>query len=1512
MKVTEFSVNHSTAIFVLILSIFFGGIYAYSGLPKEAAPDVAIPIVVVNVPYFGASPSDIESLVTKPMERELKDLKNVDEMTSTSAESASIIQIEFDPSVNIDDVLQRVRAKVDRAESEIPDGTEDPRIIEINASEFPVLIANVSGDMDPLRLKEIGEQMQEDLEDIPGVLRVDLAGGVQREVEVNVNPGRLHHHDVAINEVVGAIQRENINFPGGHIDMGSLKYNVRVPGEFEYATNLEDVVIKAPRGRPITIGDVGTAEMGFEDKDTISRLTTWRKKPDGSKEAVTQPNVSLSLVKRAGANILRVANEAKDVINGYEERFEGAGVSVAIINDSSENIDARVTELENNIITGLLLVLGLLLFFMGGFRNALFVGVAIPLSMLLTFITLSMMGITLNMVVLFSLVLALGMLVDNAIVIVENIYRHATEGKPRFQAALDGTKEVGWPVIAATFTTVGAFFPMLFWPGVVGEFMGYLPLTVIVVLLSSLFVALIINPTICAVLLKVKDGISLQEDEVPDIWIYRIYKRSLEWSLRHRGVVMVLAVGSLVGTIALYTQVSKGVEFFPETTPEFFSLQVEKPDGTRLEETNKLLDRLAEPLETKPELTEAWIRDAGVKGTSRIAGGGQAPHYGQISVDLVSLSEQKSDPVTFMDTLRDKYDDVAGANVVLQKQEMGPPTGAPVAIEIVGDNLRQLDRLAQDVRDRIRDIPGITDLQDDMELSKPEIQVDVQRQQAAAAGLNTQKIAQTVRTALHGTEASTYRVEDDEYDITVQFNKENRQNIDDIAQMRIANRSDELIPLSEVADIEVKGGSGSIKRKDRERVVTVTANAEKGYLAANLLNEAREKTEDMNLPTGYEIRYTGEREDQQEAAEFLQGALLAAVFIIGMILVTIFDSVVQPLIILFSVLFSLIGVFWTLIIAGEPFGIIMTGIGVISLAGIVVNNSIVMVDYINILREDKGLDRRDAVIRGGLIRLRPVLLTAATTALGLAPIALGISLDFVNQQVVFGGSSVELWGPMAKVVTYGLIVATLMTLFAVPVMYSIFDAIADWSAKTAKKLLNLSVIAGVLMGAGNLTAAPDSTPDQPPAQSSETSVERKLSLGEALRTVRDKNYDIKLAANQVRQMDSLIDEAWSTVLPSLSVSGQYTIHDEEIEVDVGGENIPEGMGPDSFVVQNKTDYRWSATARLTLDARSYPGLQQAQLQREMAKQQRRVARQELELAVIDIYYNMLSLRRMIELSRQRLESAKHLRDIVEKRRAAQAANTFEATRARLQVVQARRSVEDSKVQYRKIRRSMAELLNTEPDFEITAPPAPVEPAGFEKLREKAVSNRAEYQTLKTEKQLAYQQIQEIRAGYLPNLSITGTYFGQKGTTLNPGEPRWQIQLGAEWMLWNGGRRNAQIDRRTAKRDAARIRASKWKSELDSELDQAYADLRSARIQVENSKTEVELAEKALEQTKRAYKHGAASQREVTEAQDELQIAEISLMRQRLDMQKAAHRLWQLSGEKLDAYSSTENRAATNP
>jgi outer membrane protein TolC len=730
--------------------------------------------------------------------------------------------------------------------------------------------------------------------------------------------------------------------------------------------------------------------------------------------------------------------------------------------------------------------------------------------------------------------------------------------------------------------------------------------------------------------------------------------------------------------------------------------------------------------------------------------------------------------------------------------------------------------------------------------------------------------------------------------------------------MRIANRSDKLIPLSEVADIEVKGGSGSIKRKDRERVVTVTANAEKGYLAANLLNEAREKTEDMNLPTGYEIRYTGEREDQQEAAEFLQGALLAAVFIIGMILVTIFDSVVQPLIILFSVLFSLIGVFWTLIIAGEPFGIIMTGIGVISLAGIVVNNSIVMVDYINILREDKGLDRRDAVIRGGLIRLRPVLLTAATTALGLAPIALGISLDFVNQQVVFGGSSVELWGPMAKVVTYGLIVATLMTLFAVPVMYSIFDAIADWSAKTAKKLLNLSVIAGVLMGAGNLTAAPDSTPDQPPAQSSETSVERKLSLGEALRTVRDKNYNIKLAANQVRQMDSLIDEAWSTVLPSLSVSGQYTIHDEEIEVDVGGENIPEGMGPDSFVVQNKTDYRWSATARLTLDARSYPGLQQAQLQREMAKQQRRVARQELELAVIDIYYNMLSLRRMIELSRQRLESAKHLKDIVEKRRAAQAANTFEVTRARLQVVQARRSVEDSKVQYRKIRRSMAELLNTEPDFEITAPPAPVEPAGFEKLREKAVSNRAEYQTLKTEKQLAYQQIQEIRAGYLPNLSITGTYFGQKGTTLNPGEPRWQIQLGAEWMLWNGGRRNAQIDRRTAKRDAARIRASKWKSELDSELDQAFADLRSARIQVENSKTEVELAEKALEQTQKAYKHGAASQREVTEAQDELQIAEISLMRQRLDMQKAAHRLWQLSGEKLDAYSSTENRAATNP
>ncbi len=1043
-----------------------GGLMSYLTLPKEAAPDIAIPIVIVSTPYFGVSPSDIETLVTQPIEKEFKTLRGVKKMTSTSAESVSLVTIEFETDIDIDQALDKVREKVDKVKPELPPDAEDPQVIEVNASDFPIMIANISGDMDLARLKQIAEDIKDDIEKVPGVLRVDLSGGVEREIQIRVDPDKLRRYKVSVNQVIGALQAENINLPGGSLEIGSMKYLLRIPGEFEDMDTMRDLVVKVPEGQAILLGDVAEVVDTYKEPETYSRLSTWVTGPGGERKLVTQPSVSLSVIKRAGENLLEISDATKAIIAETKDRTKSA-VNVAILNDSSIFIRSTVRDLENNIISGMLLVLGVLFFFMGGARNALMVAISVPLSMLLTFVVLSVMGITLNMVVLFSLILALGMLVDNAIVTVENIYRHASEGKSIKEAALDGTEEVGWAIIASTMTTVGAFFPMVFWPGVTGEFMSYLPMTVIITLLASLFIALIINPTVASVFLRVKrdGGLNTSEYDVPDNPVYRAYGKTLDWSLNHRFIVMLLAVGALIGTFVVFAQQNNGVEFFPETAPELFTIKFEVADGTRLDETNETMKLVADPLdgsvdliggltdEEKARVTEplaegaldieAWIEDVGTKsGGPGGAGGGNAPHYGTISVDLKAAAEQGYDPLLFMDRLRDVYAAVPGANVVIEKQSSGPPAGKAVNIEIVGEDMREMARVARMIKDDIAKVPGIIDLDDDVELSRPEIVVIVDRKRAAMLKLDTRMIASTVRTAINGQKATVFREGDEEYDITVRLPSDMRQAAEDVGALTIAGRDGDRVPLKEVAEVRIQNGTGSIRHKDQDRIVSVSANAASGYLPADLLRQVQARVSDLDIPSGYSVRYAGQNEDQAEAGAFLGNALLAAVFIIAMILVTQFNSIVQPFIILASVLLSLIGALWALILFGEPFGIIMTGIGIISLAGVVVNNSIVLIDYTNKLRE-RGFERREAITIAGLVRFRPVLLTAVTTVLGLVPLVIGVSIDFVTQSVVYGGQSVDLWGPMAKVVSSGLLVATVLTLIVVPVMYSALDAMSE-------------------------------------------------------------------------------------------------------------------------------------------------------------------------------------------------------------------------------------------------------------------------------------------------------------------------------------------------------------------------------------------------------------------------------------------------------------------------------------
>ncbi|RAL20433.1 hypothetical protein DL240_16645 [Lujinxingia litoralis] len=1515
MKLTRFSIDHAVAVYVLIVCIIIGGLLSYRSLPREAAPDIAIPIVMVSTPYFGVSPADIETLVTKPMERQFRNLRDLKEMTSTSAESASLIVLEFDPEVDIDEVLQRIRVEVDKAKPDLPPDAEDTEVVEINSSDWPILVANVAGDMDPVRLKALAEDMQEDLEALPGVLRVSLAGGVEREIHILLNPDRMRQLGVSADDVINAMRSENVNLPGGSIDIGAMKYTVRVAGEFEELESMRHIVIKSPEGNPIYLRDIAEIEDGFEDPTTFSRLTTWQENAAGERVPVTKTNVSLAIVKRSGENIVAIAQDAKKVIDRYD-RVAGESVQITIVNDMSKSIAATVRELENNIISGMILVLLVLFFFMGGARNALFVAVSVPMSMLITFLVLSMLGVTLNMVVLFSLLLALGMLVDNAIVIVENIYRHASSGKDRVTAAYEGTKEVGWAVIASTATTVAAFFPMLFWPGIMGEFMGYLPLTVIITLLSSLFVALVINPTLCATLLHVKEGVSFDEDTVPDLWIYRAYRKTLEFALAHRTIVTLIALAVFIGTFVIFGAVSRGVEFFPKTTPEQFSVEVTLPDGTNIEETQRTLAGLQGPIAGAPDLVTAWITDTGTQGGGQAGGGGEAPHYGQITVELKSIEEQPSDPNLFMDELRQIFAQVPGAEIIMRTQSMGPPTGAPVSIEIAGDDLSALARLSQQVLQTVQTIPGVIDLRDNLELTRPEIHVEIDRQRAAVLGLSTHSVAQTVRTAINGTEAGVFREADEEYDILVRLPEERRASISDIQQLTVVNRDGVHIPLVEVANVVVRGGSGSIRRKDQERVVTISGDVADGYLPAVVLAEAQQRLGDMQLPAGYEIRYTGESQDQQEAAEFLGRALLAAVFLILLILVTQFNSIAQPFIIMFTVFLSLIGVLWSLIVTQAPFGIIMTGIGIISLAGVVVNNAIVLIDYINQLRA-RGWDRREALIQAGLVRFRPVMLTAITTILGLLPIVLGVSIDFIDQSVTFGGASVEMWGPMGVAVTGGLLVATVLTLVVVPVLYSMFDSLSDVSRRIFNRVAAAGLILSVLMLVVPAIASAQGAPATPADETSageelfpqvddpttierrslddaelesavEIAVGRALSLQEARELVRTNAFDVQLAQNQVDSAQTVIRQAYSALFPNFSASGNYTVNQEEVVLDFG-DGLPAGIEVPPSVVQPKTNYNWNLVASMRVNFRSWPLIRQAYAQRDLAQAQVEMTREMLDQAAVQTYFNLVMVRRMIDISVQQALSAQTILRFTEAQVSAGTATEFELTRARLRVVQTQKEVDRARQQFIQVRKAFAELLQTDDDFDVDVPERPTQVQG-EDLLERAEENRAAFEVNRLAMEVAALGVEDIFYQYLPALSASFRYGGGKSTALMPGDPRWTLTLGAEWTLWDGGLREAQLKQARAQQVAAELRQEQTRHQIASEIDQAQADVDAAHLQLESSVTEIELAQRGVDQAETAFRYGVATQLDVINAQDQLRLAQLSRIQDELQLELAIYNL----------------------
>jgi len=1075
MKLSDYAVRQRISVIVLAVIILFFGAYCYKVMPRESAPDITIPFVFVSTTYKGVSPSDIETSITIPIEKKLKGLEGVKKVHSISSEGESSISIEFVTGTDIDSAIEKVRNKVDEAKNDLPaDLEDDPSVFEVNFSEMPIVVFSLSGNCGNPCLKKIADEIEDEIEAIPGVLDVTIAGALEREIRVEIIPDKLAYYNIPITAFQRVVSGENQNISGGAIRLGDGRFQLRVPGEFRTPEEIYGLVVGTHNGQPVYLKDVARVVDGFKDETSRSRLNG-------------RESVNIAVKKRAGENIIRITDKIDEILARLSAGWP-KGTEIIKVMDKARDIRMMVADLNNNILSGLVLVVIVLLFAMG-LRNAILVGLAIPFSMLLSFTILYSMGITLNMVVLFSLTLALGMLVDNAIVIVENIYRYMQQGVSRIDAAMRATSEVAWPVIGSTITTLAAFFPMIFWPGIMGEFMKYLPITVIVTLSSSLFVAMVINPALAAFFMKIKraTGQRLSPEEASAAGekpveikgpILSTYSRLLRGALRHRISVLLTSIALLVLLVQgwlLLVGLERPVEFFPHIDPKSMYVNIDVPEGSNIDYNDRILKQIEMRINGASDDTagtfDAVYKESYLPKLHKKNGGDEytgpsdlenveyiyarsmafstagmafepttANHVG---IQFLDLQDRRVPSSETLDNIRERVKDIPGGKVTVAEADEGPPTGAPINIEISGTDFSVLGHLAGEIRKVIAQVPHVEDIRDDFVEGAPSVRVTIDRQKAALFGLTTDAIGFALKTGYNGLNVSTYREGDEDYDITVQLSDPDRRVTDILNELMLPTSGGKLVPLTTLAKIDYTGSIGNIIRINHARVVTVKANVDETKIPGAVARvQAEELLKDFPLPPGYRMQFTGEFEFQKESEEFLSRSFVVALFLIFLILVAMFNSISQPFIIMTSVVLSLGGVFLGLMTIRSPFNIIMTGVGVISLAGVVVNNAIVLVDYTNKLRQ-RGMNVSEAVIAGGATRLRPVLLTAITTILGLIPMMTGVSYDFQNWQISWVSESTQWWRTMAVVVIYGLMLATFLTLVVVPTLYSLTDSMRN-------------------------------------------------------------------------------------------------------------------------------------------------------------------------------------------------------------------------------------------------------------------------------------------------------------------------------------------------------------------------------------------------------------------------------------------------------------------------------------
>lgn len=1109
-KLTSWSIDNRTSIFIITIIITLAGLMSYNALPKEQFPDVVVPTIFVSTVYPGASPSDMEQLVTKPIEKQLKGINGVKKVTSYSIQDFSNVIVEFNTKLDVVLCKQKVKDAVDKAKRDLPnDLLTDPTVSEFDISEIPIMNVNISGDFDLDKLKDYAEKLKDKIEELREITRVDMVGALEKEVQVNVDKYKMNAASLTFRDIENALSFENMTISAGNVDVGGMTRSVSIRGDFKNIEQIKNVLIASQSGAFVYLKDVAEVKMGHEEQESFSRLN--------GKNVIT-----LNVIKRSGENLINASDKIKELVDDMKRTDFPENLDVVITGDQSRSTRVTLHDLINTIVIGFILVTIILMFFMGAV-DAIFVAMSVPLSMAIAFMVLPAFGFTLNMIVLFAFLLGLGIVVDDAIVVVENTHRiyHDEKELTIIQAAKKAAGEVFMPVLSGTATTLAPFFPLVFWGGIFGKFMHFLPVTIIITLTASLAVAYIINPVFAVWFM----GDPKREGVVVDpakkrrrtiigyalfalttiafylsgnigmgnfaitcalfVVLYRfVLERAVRWfqgkgwpaiqntyanflgfALHRPWLVLGATTLLLLVSCGITINRKANIELFPKADPNFIYVYLSMPVGTDVEVTDsltKILERrVVETLGENNPIVESVIANVALGASEDQFDRSATSNKGKVGVAFVEFGQRKGvSTKEYMDKIRESTKGVIpGAEITVDQEQGGPPTPKPVSVEIIGEDFDQLIAGAQAVKRYLDSlsIPGVEELRSDLIVSKPEINIQVDRDRANREGISTASIGMEFRTAILGKEATKFRDGEDEIPVNIRLQADQRANINAVENLNITFRDMNMggvlrsVPIASLADIKYTNTYGGIRRKDQQRMVTISSNITTEYQPrqTEVVNAVKAAVANIPKQEGVTVGFAGEDAEFIEAATFLGRSLLISLGIILLILVTQFNSFGKTLIILTEVVFSIIGVLLGMAIFDMSFSVIMMGVGIVALAGIVVRNGILLVEFTDILR-DRGMAIKESIIEAGRIRMTPVLLTATAAILGLIPLAVGFNIDFESlfahgdPKIFFGGDSVAFWGPLSWTIIFGLGFATFITLIVLPAMYLIGYRVKYW------------------------------------------------------------------------------------------------------------------------------------------------------------------------------------------------------------------------------------------------------------------------------------------------------------------------------------------------------------------------------------------------------------------------------------------------------------------------------------